>query len=782
MTRSITWNGVTRYRPGGITKISVSPLDQVGISARGIIGLVGEADGGEPGSSAGLVVFNDPSKALETYKSGPLVDAIRLAFQSSGDPLVPGGASEVVVYKTNSSAASSINLPRNTVSVVSDTAAAGSTTTTVNLTTGGLTVNAMVGRWVDVTLAALPGSPVYRRRITANAASALTVTPALPAAPSATNPVAIRANWLTVTSRDYGAHTNGISVDVAYDTTNGKYQVTVSDNGVDQISEQLGGRNYMQVLYRGGANAVASDTVNTATTTVSSIALTSGGLTPSAHAGASLVITPDPTAPDPIYLKITTNSASALTLDKPLTADQLAALQNGVSTVEIKNVTNAVGLFTGASGVATVFTTTVTGVTGDNLSISLAANMTLRDLVKEINKNVNYLATIPGGVNADTTLAANFDFATSNVNIQTMADNTSAGFRQDINDIVVWFNNNCQYATAVRPTTATLDGQTPPVTDPVYSLAPTSFELVGGSRGTSTNSSFQAGLDALLTRKVDYVVPLVDQNLTNEGYGSTATWASVSQQLRAHVILGRGTAGLERGGFIGFIGTKTALVAASNSLNDPDVQIVGQNPMYLDSTSSLVTGTPRLFAVMAASMRAGVPEIGEPLTHKLIRTAGLTQDASWDPTDLTDSADLIKAGCLFAEYVPGTGYRWVRDLTTYTASDNICLAEGSVRDAVRAVAYTLRTEIDNRFTGRKATPTTIASIRDLAVKVLEKFRGENVIVDSTDPVTGQTVKAYHNLKVYSEGDVARLVVSIFPVPGINFEISEIYLQTPSQAA
>lgn len=782
MTRSITFNGQSRYKPGGITKVSADALDQVGPSARGIVGLVGEADGGEPGSASGLISLRDPSKALTLFKSGPLVDAIRLAFQSSNDPLIPGGASEVVVYKTNASTQASIQLPNNTVAAKTDTATTGCTTTSIVLTTAGMTASQYVGHWVDLTLASVTGSPTYRRRITANSTTTLTVTPALPVAPSSTNPVVIRPSFAVITSRDYGDHTNGISVDLGYDTSTAQYQVTVSYAGSHQVSENLGGKVFLNLLYKGGSLAVAADTVATSGTTVSAIALTTGGLVSSAHNGASVVITPNPSSPDPIYLKIASNTAGVLTLDQPLTAAQLTSLQNGVSTVEIKSVTNAVATMSGASGKATSLTTTVTGVTGDNLSISFTAGMTLRQMVNQINANVNYLASAPSGTNLDTVLAADFDFSTTTVNIQTQASNTSAGFKQDINEIVKWFNNKCQYATAARAKALTTDGGRAPVTDPVYALDPTEFILTGGSRGTSANSDWQAGFDALLTRKIDYVIPLIDQDLSAEGYGSTATWASVSQQLAAHVALGRGSAGLERGGFIGVQGTKSAFIAAANSLNDMDIQIVAQNPTILDASGNLVVSTPRLFAVMAASMRAGVPEIGEPLTHKWIRANQITQDASWDPNDPTDAADLILAGCLYAENVPGKGYRWVRDLTSWVSSDNLCFSEGSVRDVSRYVAYTLRTQLDDRFTGRKAKPLTISSVRDTATSILEQMRQDNIIVDSTDPVTGATVKAYYNLKVYSSGDVVRLVVSVFPAVGINFELSEIYLQTPTQSA
>jgi len=78
--------------------------------------------------------------------------------------------------------------------------------------------------------------------------------------------------------------------------------------------------------------------------------------------------------------------------------------------------------------------------------------------------------------------------------------------------------------------------------------------------------------------------------------------------------------------------------------------------------------------------------------------------------------------------------------------------------------------------------TTISSVRDFAASILEIFRDEEYIVDSTDPVTGTTVRAYYGLKVTATGDVLRLAVGFFPVPGINFQLDDIFVSVPSQVA
>lgn len=780
MARSVTFNGITRYRPGAIARVNAEALNQIGLTAGGVLGLIGEADGGLPGSSSGLVSINDPSRATDLFRSGPLVDAIRLAFQSSADPLIPGGAAEVLVYKTNASTQASVHIPSTAVDVVSTTASAGSTSTAVNVA-ATLVASAHVGRWVKITIASL-SSTTFLRRITANTTSQITVTPALPAAPAAADLVKIHSDLMILTSRDAGTHTSTIDATIDYTPATETYQVITNFDGDQQLSPTLGGqlRNYLHVVYRGGS--VSATTAVVAGSTTSIIQVTPASLVATSHANKTFILK-DSSGNLKAISKITTNGTGSVTL-----AVALSALPTVGDIVEIRGVTDATGTVTGASGVATAFTSTITGVTGDDLSITFTPNMTLNALKNAINANPNYIATVPSQVNGDTTTAASLDFgASTQVNIQRSYSGTvsTTGFRADLFEIISWINNESTWLTAARATADAVDGGDGNVVDfpdTTGDALPWTFLLYGGTRGISANSDFQAGFDKMLLTVVDEVVPLIDQDLTNEGYSSTATWSSVAAQLVDHVSTARGVAGLERGGWIGVRATKSVLIADANAINDMDVAIVSQFPTVVDATGNLVQKGPREFAVMGASMRLGAGEIGEPLTNKYLRTSAVTQDSSWDPTDSTDAADLIKAGVLFAENVPSVGIRWVRDLTTWVRDDNLAYTDGSVRDVVRYVVYGLRTLIQNRFTGRKATPATVASVKDAVSSLLEAYRSQNIIVDSTDPATGATIRAYYGLKVFTDGDILRVNVGIFPVVGINFELIDLFLSLPTQSA
>lgn len=840
MSRSVTFNGQTKFKPGGITRIDASALNRVTTSENGVVFLIGEAEGGPPGQ---VVEIFDPVRASD-FRSGRLVDAARVAFQPSNDPLVPGGASRILLYKTNDSTKSSLNIPgASAVSLISGTATGGSTTTVVDSGLSG--PGPSVGDWMVIrrgtataearqitefdggtgtfTVApvfasaataadeydvfsdsvelldivdassttssivlqdgsiALDGDFVGQwlliddgvtprlRRITSSTAATdtLVVSPVLPSAPATGSILQILPDSALLESRDWGLHTNDISLDVSAGLAG--TVVTVSFEGRDEISPELGTGAAIQIVYV-GAPADVSDTVGPAPST-SVIPLVTGGLTPSAHVGQQVEI-------EGQFSVVTANTADSLTIAPALLAPPAPGADVTITDLMVSSYAEVQG----QAGVAQSLAVVLDGVAGDNLSLSFVAGETLRQLVSRINANPNYQAVVAPGVNPDTRLVADLDFgAASRFGVAVSSDLTGDGAKRAGAEFIEYLNAFSEYVQAVRPRGIGISSYAgagaPNITD-----APAAFS--GAIRGVSANSSFQAGFDAALQRRANSTVPLMDQDLIEEGLGSTATLSSVAAQLRDHVAIARGAAqeiAGERGGYIGFLGNRSQLAAFARAMNDYDVAVCGQSPVVLNAAGTLQTYGPWMQAVIAAGMRAGVFEIAEPLTAKQLRVSGLSQDASWSPNDLTDQNTLIQAGVLFAQTNNGVT-KWVRDLTSWTSDDNLAFIEGSTRDAVRYVAYDLRSGLVARFTGRKALRPTIANVKEAAATILEQMRSDNIIVDSFDAQDGSPLRAWYNLKVFSSGDTVRLSVCVFPVVGINFILNDIYLQLPIQAA
>lgn len=861
MSRSVTFNGITMYRPGGITRVNADALAQVSLLSNSIVGLIGEAEGGQPGV---VTTIDDPALSKSTFVGGPLADAINLAFDPSNDENVPGGAFRCECLRVNQGTQSQVTLYSR---VHRDTAASGSSTTVINLTTGGLTIDVHIGNVLRI--------GTEERPITDNAAGTVTVSPAFSTSPTIGQNVDFMTAQHIYKSRDYGAHTNRIKQEFESGSLKGSSWTTIFDEN-SQSSDTLGSVSYLDVEYvgqsvqivlvsgttdgAGGASEIVDSTKawtinefqnifalvsggalanpnlrkvasNTATAITSSAAFSSTpgiGATYSvrkgkihsgtATAGAAATITLEATthlainelAGKVIYILggtgigqrrvITANTAgvsSVVTVSKNWVTQPVSG-----STYEIRYVTECKASILGALGKASSFKTTVAyngGTSATDLNISFSPNTTISDLVALIKTNSNYMAYVPNGIN-DKILMNTFDFDAGSTEVEIRndkgADPTAVfpptdpqtvwlnHFRRDSQVIVDDVNAKNEYVLIERSTAAAYGSGSgkPEFTGGVIGTIGDAFKyLSGGIRGTSDDTAWQTAFDEMAKVRINHVVPLICQDLTNEGYGSSADFASVAAQLESHVDYCNGAGKNERGGYIGMKGTLDQMVAQANSLASADVQLCGQRIQTLNVNGELTVFDEWALAVNAAGMRSGMPEVGEPLTHKYIKTTDLQQDSSWDPLDDTDANRAIQNGILFAENVKGKGIRYVRDLTTYIKSDNLAYAEGSVRDVVRYISYGLRTYLEDRFTGRKAARTNVSNIKGAAMEYLELCRSDNIIVDSED-ADGVPRRAYYNLRVNISGDIARLRVTVFPVVGINFQLEDIYLQLPRLSA
>jgi len=115
MTRKVLFNGAVLVRAGGATKVDVTAFQNLGLGGVGVVGLVGEADKGEPDVAK---VFSTPQAMVEEYGSGALADAADLAFLPMNDPRVPGGAVSVIAVKVNSGTQSSLALQASAVDMM----------------------------------------------------------------------------------------------------------------------------------------------------------------------------------------------------------------------------------------------------------------------------------------------------------------------------------------------------------------------------------------------------------------------------------------------------------------------------------------------------------------------------------------------------------------------------------------------------------------------------------------------------------------------------------------
>jgi hypothetical protein len=949
MSRSVTYNGITSYKAGGISKTDVSEMASIGLNANRTIGLIGEANGGTPLEA---VVIDDPALAKESYYSGPLADAIGIAFDPSGDERIPGGAARVICVKVNNTSASQASRifyakvpPVLGANTGTDTVAAGSTTTVINLTTGGLTVNAEVGNNLRI------GSE--EREIISNTASVITVGTAFSAAPASGLATTIKAmqdyvaapldnttitianagltidaligNTLrigseertitdntastivvdtaftatvlgqivevlapcfTITSRDYGVHNNRIKQEFEAGSSSGHSWTTSLDDAV-QTADDVGAKSYLEIEYIGksirvtqatgttdGAGTTttlddstasfttnefvgfmayadasgALDVVNlrkVASNTGTVITVTNAFMTAADAATAPGASTKYEVRKDQIHTGTlaATSSANTCTLgtDVHVAANELAnmiiAITSGTgsgqrrviasntlgisstitvekpwttqpdatSVYEFRYVTEANATISGSLGLSTTLTSRVASngaAAAADLSITFAKNETIQELVNRINQNGDYLAAVPDSIDT-LSLVSDFDFGHASYRVEIRNDKESESipsarlyssnapmvpwlnnFRKDAQEVVDSMTDDAELITATRSVAAgsLCGGQIPEYTGGVVGTTEDTFVyLSGGVRGTSTNTDWQSAFDVMIQNRVNFTIPLISGDLSGQGYGSTATFASVMAQFSNYIFNANGVDKNECGGLVGMDGTLTEIVAQANSFQDTHIQLCPQKTNWLDVDSNLVEMDEWAQAVCAAGMRAGAEEVGEPLTWKYLNTSTISQDSSWDPLDRTDANLLIKNGVLFAEETDG-GIMFQRDLTTHSRTDNLARAEGNVVDITRYIAYGLRSRLEQVYTGRKAKPANAAAMKATAESWLDQARTDNIIVDSVNETTGAVIRAYNNIRIKISGDVATVRGNYFAAVGINFSLLDLHVQLPTQSA
>jgi len=135
MSIKITYNGSELIIPGAYSKFQIAEKGDAPLSSSGTVGIIGEAEGGEP-RILDIITRSQFDSAMARYKSGPIADAIQLLKAPSKDGRVLGGASKIVIYKVNSSTQGQLSL--NIADIVSKNYGTDENTISVLLSEGAI--------------------------------------------------------------------------------------------------------------------------------------------------------------------------------------------------------------------------------------------------------------------------------------------------------------------------------------------------------------------------------------------------------------------------------------------------------------------------------------------------------------------------------------------------------------------------------------------------------------------------------------------------------------------
>jgi len=287
--------------------------------------------------------------------------------------------------------------------------------------------------------------------------------------------------------------------------------------------------------------------------------------------------------------------------------------------------------------------------------------------------------------------------------------------------------------------------------------------LAGGTEGTTSQTNWDTALSTLQSE---------DVNLLSCVSYDPAVWAALSTHCSYMSTVGK----KERIGFCGGFAVADGYVSGlgkwngstniansitqmetyAGQLNTDRMVYVGPGFKAYDENGLLTTYNGSISAALVSGMAAGV-DVAEALTHKTIKAIGLEYNLKWANLD-----SLLELGVCPLEYEPGFGYRVCQSITTWLQNDKYDRRELSVRRTADYIARQVRERLERDFVGTKGTMTTLISIKNATISVLQQmYRAELLAGDATNP-------PYKNIQCRLEGDTCWVDFECSPVIPINY--------------
>lgn len=149
MAHQITFRGTVLTLPGSASFTDAERLATAGLAGAGVVGIVGEAEGGAGYDSdvIHLITRANAQAAKELFRSGPIFDAIALAFSPANDPAVPGGANAVLAAQVKKTVQSNLTMVDGAQDLIKLTSTLyGTPANLLSLTVVSVVVGAGTGR------------------------------------------------------------------------------------------------------------------------------------------------------------------------------------------------------------------------------------------------------------------------------------------------------------------------------------------------------------------------------------------------------------------------------------------------------------------------------------------------------------------------------------------------------------------------------------------------------------------------------------------------------------
>lgn len=817
MAQSFVTTSGTLIIPGATVETRVQTSNS-GLATSGILMLVGEADSGPDFSAEtdlSLNSFGPDQVAAVTakYKSGSLVDAMRGAAAAANDPGIPGSFSRAILVKTNVSGKAQSTLKKfdaSTYSVLSDR----SYGKTGNLTNFVVTTNTAEVVPTTGNFAFLPPIASTNVNFRVNGGAALAVT-----ATAQMTPTAFAAAVDALAGLDVSGGTDLNLLGTSGSPLSGNLSLTVLSGNTVQIDFSV---NYGAVPSVGDTAWIPAGSVLAGAGSAncgSYIIQSAGAATLTATKLVDHTGTPNQLTP-PVNVGSTASSVfssvrafAAMSIHLVTSVDPIAGTGK---TLEVNELTTGTGLLsyycytlngstptvatfisktvaplvinsateytpkltvsrqfdsiteeiteggkvalkmgykgTTASAVVTATTMTITVVGGSGTSpaaITLADYPTISDLATYISTLTGFTAA-PGTATLGQQPSTSLDRGT-----YTFGSTFGANTGRIKQDAYKFFN---KVSTDSQLVQISLTGLTQP--DAGLPAPQAIGYLSGGTKGATTNTTFNAAVDALEMIKGNFLVPLFSRDASSDvadgltDASSTYTISNIHSYCKSHVLrMSTPKRKRARQAMLSMRSTfATDKDTSANIANYrcyctfQDVKDVG--------AASVVQYQPWMAAVKAAAMQSA--GFYRPVFRKGINISGALQAAGdFNPENDSQMEDALVAGLLPIKRDSDGTFYFVSDQSTYGKDSNFVYNSLQATYVMDICALTIGQRLEKMFVGQSIADISAGLILSGLEQICDDLKRLKLIAESTDAPRG-----FKNAQVSVNGPVAQIACEL----------------------
>jgi hypothetical protein len=807
-----------------------------GLSATGVIFLIGEADGGPDFTLETDLTQNafGPDQAADVvakYVSGPIVDAFKAACQPANDPDITGAPALFIIVKTNPSTMANGALPKigggtygtlyaqtqgiagNQIYFTTSVA-----TAEVKPTTGAFTYIPPVGT-VAMSLRVNGGAEVTHTGVAAE-------TPAvLQAALNALTGVSCTggANRAVLSSTHGSVAVAAPGGNVATFTLSAIANWDTTPTVGDTLSIPAGSA----IAGAGNANVGAYVVTAVSPTTITATKL-SDAAKPSAVIGTI-------TAPVAVGATAVVGANTDIVAYAPITITQSAStVIDGVAkTLEINELTSGTDLLSRttyvlATSSAVTWVSKTSGAkvlsSAAEYSVNLNNNLQAQNITEQLTAGgkialqIGYKGTTCGVVVGPLTItltpvggaSAGQTFIVNLKQWSTLADlaayiSSIAGFTAVVGNTTLgqysplgldegsWTCGSTfgaltlgvkvdatSFFALIQNNSVLVQLGNPQVTAAagIPDVTAASVFLTGGLRGATTDAIYNKGIDALEGCKGNFLVPLFSRNASadiSDGLtdsGSTYTIANVQAYAKTHVLK-MSTLTKRR--------NRQAFLAQRDTFaNDQAAAYTlasGRCSLAIQDqkvvgANGIIQAQPHVGAALAAGMQAA--GFYKAIVNKGINSNGVLQ-AAGDFKDSNDSnlTTALNAGLLVAKKSDDGGFVWVSDQTTYSKDNNFVFNSIQAVYAVDTIILTTAQRMEKAFVGQSVADVSAGLALAALEAIMADFLRLKLIAVSDD-----APKGFKNATVKITGTTTvvsveiKLAGAIYFIP-INFQVEQV---------